>query len=344
MAIHIIKNSQAWRECLSGMAHINPYQTWDYTRADALHRNLDFALFEIANEQGSMAIPLLMRPITFGQGSQLFDAVSPYGYPGFAYSDQPCFNIIKLWDELKSYFYDKGIVSVVVRMDPFDGPDLSYLNDLNPLHVSDVVWMNLDQSEDDILSGCKKSTRYDWRRFSNLSGSHTQTDTASEFVKLYHETMTRLNADPDYFFSHEYLSILECTNDFEFSYWNAIFQNENVASFCTITLNDTAHYHLSASSVSCAQLAPTKFIIISAAMALRQKGIKRFNLGGGLGASHGSLYQFKAGFSPNRAPFYILRVVSNQAAYQTLEANHRSCSGPIQGSFFPTYRAPVTAS
>jgi lipid II:glycine glycyltransferase (peptidoglycan interpeptide bridge formation enzyme) len=64
-------------------------------------------------------------------------------------------------------------------------------------------------------------------------------------------------------------------------------------------------------------------------------GLNQVNIGGGRGGRDAdSLYVFKTGFSHNRMPFYVGRLVVNAEAYDALSA----AAGAHGTEFFPAYR------
>jgi hypothetical protein len=73
----------------------------------------------------------------------------------------------------------------------------------------------------------------------------------------------------------------------------------------------------------------------------KQRGNRVYHLGGGLGGSKDSLYEFKAAFSKLRADFYTWRAVVNPDAYHNLVAQWEQRSGAQADetdSYFPAYR------
>jgi hypothetical protein len=64
-----------------------------------------------------------------------------------------------------------------------------------------------------------------------------------------------------------------------------------------------------------------------------------FHLGGGKGGRNDSLFEDKAGFSPNRHPFHTWRLVTDREAYRRLVAERRPDADPADMTgTFPPYR------
>jgi len=59
----------------------------------------------------------------------------------------------------------------------------------------------------------------------------------------------------------------------------------------------------------------------------KSRGNRWFHLGGGLGARKDSLFEFKAGFSKGRAPFYTWRGIIDQSAYNRVVAQWETIAG-----------------
>jgi len=75
----------------------------------------------------------------------------------------------------------------------------------------------------------------------------------------------------------------------------------------------------------------------------KERGNRILHLGGGNGAQHDSLFYFKAGFSKERHPFITWRIITDEAAYDTLVGRWQACLNVRAGErngYFPAYRDP----
>jgi hypothetical protein len=78
----------------------------------------------------------------------------------------------------------------------------------------------------------------------------------------------------------------------------------------------------------------------------KERGNKVFHLGGGVGSSKDSLYNFKAGFSKQRHPFLTLRLILDEEKYRYLgdcRAKYLKIQPEVlvKSNYFPAYRSSV---
>ncbi|WP_218143812.1 GNAT family N-acetyltransferase [Planococcus faecalis] len=107
-----------------------------------------------------------------------------------------------------------------------------------------------------------------------------------------------------------------------------IFGSENCYSFLGGT--DREYFHLSANNY-------LKYEIIKWA---KEKGLKRFILGGGYGADDG-IFKYKKSFAPNGVcSFYVGKKVFNEEKYNELvQMRNEDMGFESDNLFFPKYRA-----
>jgi hypothetical protein len=103
-------------------------------------------------------------------------------------------------------------------------------------------------------------------------------------------------------------------------------------------------YHLGATRTEALAQRPSKLMMDTAWRWGQRRGNRALHLGGGVGGSaEGSLFHFKAGFSPLRHPFQTARMVLDAKAYDELCAPLGGITGQSDhAGFFPAYRAPQT--
>ena len=169
-------------------------------------------------------------------------------------------------------------------------------------------------------------------------------DEFDEFFRAYTETMHRVGASDHYFFPREYfqelrdalgnvLHLAVCKKDGQLA-CGALF-----AEVCGIV-----QYHLSGTTDEFHSQYPTKVMLDSVRTWAKERGNQVMHLGGGYGGTEDSLFQFKAGFSHLRSPFFTWRLIADPDTYQKLCQQWESRSGkpanPPDG-FFPAYRAPI---
>jgi len=102
-----------------------------------------------------------------------------------------------------------------------------------------------------------------------------------------------------------------------------------------------AHYYLGGTLYQMRKLEPFSLLLYRAAIGLKSKGFKLFNLGGGL-SQNDSLFQYKAKFSKLKAKYYIGKNIFNKEIYQYLTLLRSAQEPQFNGEqYFPAYRVPL---
>jgi hypothetical protein len=259
--------------------------------------------------------PLLVRDIP---GAAERDAISPYGYPGFAGSGE--------LDAASVDFSATGLVSVFIR------------HALGPLPLSGASERNVVQIADpDLPPKSRPSDRRQVRR--NLEagyavelvpGLDTTPQQRAGFLTAYEQTMRRTGAGEHYFFGAEYFDrILEADRS-----WLALViapDGEIAAASIAAVSDGHLHYYLSGSLDSHLRSAPMKNIVTRLVEHSRELGLP-LNLGGGISAGD-ALEEFKRGFANRQQPWLTSELICDEKRYVELSAG-RDAAG-----FFPAYRA-----
>jgi len=100
-------------------------------------------------------------------------------------------------------------------------------------------------------------------------------------------------------------------------------------------------YHLSGTRDAFLKYCPLKSMFNFMRYWAKDRGDRIFHLGGGVGGRGDTLFEFKAGFSHARHPFYTWRIIVDEPAYSALVGRWESLAriqadGPE--GFFPAYR------
>ena len=154
--------------------------------------------------------------------------------------------------------------------------------------------------------------------------------------------MTRLGADGFYHFSNEYFADLRAGLG-DHLHLCCILSPEGrpVAGALFTTCGGIMGTHLSGSDPDYHRLAPKKLLIHFARLWGRQRGCSVLHLGGGVGSRRDTVFDFKAGFSPNRGELRTLRMIPNEARYAALMSRGGlplNPSGDLEAEFFPPHR------
>jgi hypothetical protein len=280
----------------------------------------------IETDGAELLAPLLVRPI--GDGPDR-DAVSPYGYPGFAVNGRvPGVDGAPLLDSAEVDFHRTGLVAVFIR----------HRLDLVPL--AGATERNVVQIADPALPPkSRPSDRRQVRRnleagytVALIPGAETSEVQRAAFLDLYEQTMRRTEAAAHYFFSAEYFDRLlpaERT-------WLALAADPEgapVAASIACVSDGYLHYYLSGSADSHLADSPMKNVLARLIDHAAELGLP-LNLGGGITPGD-ALEEFKRGYANRSLAWRTSEVVCDPERYAELSDGHEAAG------FFPAYRAPA---
>ena len=278
----------------------------------------------IETDDAELLAPLLVRPI--GAGPDL-DAISPYGYPGFAVNGRPPgADGAPPLDPTEVDFHRTGLVSVFVRH-RLDLVPLAGATERNVVQVADPALPPKSRPSDrrQVRRNLEAGYTVDL-----VPGAETSAGQRATFLDLYEQTMRRTAAAPHYFFGAEYFSRLlpaERT-------WVAIAADpEGVPAAASIACvsDGYLHYYLSGSADSHLADSPMKNVLARLIDHAAELGLP-LNLGGGITPGD-ALEEFKRGYANRTLAWRTSEVVCDPERYAELSA------GRDAGGFFPAYRA-----
>jgi hypothetical protein len=332
-------SAREWKETLQHVGH-DMYHVPEYVVLDARLYGGAPAAFWFERDGHRLLIPLIVRSIP---GSELRDAISPYGYPGPVSDAAP--GDAAFWQQACSAFVEtlhgEGIVSAFIRMHPLLGGPVPAMKDTGAMvHHGETVSMDLTVSLDEMWS----QTRSDHRNHINRAkraGTRVvfdDWDRLGEWVEVYHDNMRRVGATDYYFFTREHLAALHdavgdrmhlavALEDDEVVGGNTFFEYDGIAT----------------GYVSSTRRAPKRYademLYDEVRRWCKERGDEVFHLGGGKGGANDSLFSYKAGFSPSRHPFHTWRVIADPSSYRDLVREHRPEADPADlTTTFPAYR------
>jgi len=333
IATFLPPDDERWTAVLRKTRH-DVYHRPEYLRTAAAHEGGEPVAFYAEDASGSLLLPLLLREIP---NTTQVDATSPYGYPSPLWTAP---DPTPHWSAFLGTAQNRGIVSAFVRLHPLlprPTPPRDCLDATALVEHGPTVWIDCTQCPEDMWAETRSGHQSDIRRLQRRDYSvRVGDDLLPEFVRLYRQTMDRVDADPFYYFSEDYFQ--SWTGPLEPYCQIAVVRDENgeaAAAGLFTEVSGWMQYHLSGTAETHRKLAPSKLMIHVMRVRAYEAGNSRLHLGGGLGAAKDSVFNFKAGFSSSRAAFHSLRIVCDQEAYRTLCSNPPP--PPAEG-FFPAYR------
>jgi hypothetical protein len=292
--------------------------------------------------------PLVRRalPGDLGAPAGWADVISPYGYaaplvtpgasPAAGHALVGC-----LIESCRAH----DIVSAFCRLHTLLASPLEALAAHGELQVhGQTVYVDLAGGEQALSRQLRVNHRRDLRRLAD-AGFTLRIDDWSllpAFATVYRQAMERLGAVPSLHFDHAYFRALvgELPGSVHLACVLAP-DGALAAGAFFLVCQGLLQYHLGASASAYLALSPLKLCLHGMSLAGRARGYRWHHLGGGTGAREDSLYHFKSGFSPLRAPFRSWRAICDRARYDELVGRvpprRRAAAG---AGFFPGYRVP----
>jgi hypothetical protein len=343
-----------WRETLTQLNH-DVYHLPEYVYLEAQRTQSIPEAILITEGEKIFYLPYLLRCCDHLFSSELlitevFDVVSPYGYPGFLINalaaQTPEFLNLAL-QNLKYVFSTKNVCSVFLRLHPILN---HYIQELLPSQdyqiQGETVSIDLTLSETEIWHQTRPEHRTHINRCKRAGFTARIVDYHDyihQFMSVYYQTMDRVEAKKDFYFDSEYFIGLSKLNE---KIHLCIVELENQVACAGIFTEccDIIQYHLGGTNNEFFKQAPSKLMFDYVRFWAKERGNKIFHLGGGLGAAKDSLYNFKAGFSKQRHTFSTMRLITEPEKYLylvQLQAKHLKKEPELllTSKFFPAYRA-----
>ena len=291
-------------------------------------------------------IPLLLKRSPESIKTQLswWDIVSPYGYPCPLYTQQVDADRVSAYLRAFQEVSDEmGACSAFVRLHPLLDTPAGIAPLTAYVRQGETVSIDLTVSEDEMWHQTRHGHRSDIRHLEKLKFAVVMDDWThyTDFARMYRETMVRIGADTIYHFGDEYFQDLRCAVGERLHLCCVTSPDGCLASGALFTtVDDIVQYHLSATDAKYHRLGPTKLMLHFVRAWGKQRGHSTLHLGGGLGSQKDSLFEFKAGFSPNRHVFRTLRMVMNERRYAALmlrAGRPLNLPGDLAAPYFPPY-------
>ncbi len=343
-----------WLQILQKVRH-DIYHLPEYVDLEAIRTNATPEAILIFEEDKIFFVPYLLRRCDnlFERGlvtQEVFDIVSPYGYPGIllneAAASTPEFLEVAM-NQLIYVLRAKGVCSAFLRLHPILDRSLNEIYSPDICKVNgETVSVDLRLSEAEIWHQTRPEHRNKINRLKR-SGMTAKIvpyqEYINEFIAIYNETMFRVGAAKAYYFSYDYFSQLSMLGE---KIYLCIVELETQVT-CVGLFTECCgivQYHLGGTKTEFLKQAPSKLMFDHVRFWAKKRGDEVFHLGGGVGGSKDTLYHFKAGFSKQRHTFLTLRLITDEEKYRHLvelraKFLNTQAEELIKSNFFPVYRS-----
>lgn len=348
----IFPDSEPWQRMLEEVNH-DIYHLPQYCALEANQTGgVPVAFYAEDQENRRFLLPMITRRIPYSQAAEpLYDAVSPYGYPGplihCPEANRDTFTAAAL-TEMKKVLAEKRIITLFMRFHPVLEVPLQPFRSTGVLVQSgesisidltlpeEVAWAQIDPDHRRKIrrvraAGAEAFIDKDWRHF-------------DEFERLYSETMIRHRANPSYFFPRVYFDQLKAFLGDKLQLCIVCMEDQVAAAGLITESGGIVQGYLNGTNIEFIQKSPALLLYDSIRRWAKERGNRLFHLGSGVGGKRDTLFDFKARFSKVRHSFYTWRLVVNETAYQSVVKEWEISTGQFAGddtSYFPVYRRPL---
>ena len=362
-------NSSQWREILTVIKH-DIYQLPEYVALEANRTNTIPQAFLAVENDKIFFVSYLLRSCqdiinkyskflspeqrNSRLATEVFDVISPYGYPGIllnkaAKQDSDFCNLAL--EKFRNYLQEQKICSGFFRLHPIlnknwhqiFAPDTFIENgttvsiDLTP--TKEEIWNHTKSSHRNKINRCTK-------KFGLIAKITNFSQGIDEFCQLYEETMARVIANDIYYsFNKKYFQkMASMIEDHLYLCLVNTPSGEIVSAGLYTECGGIVQAAFGGISNNFVKQSPSILEIDTVRWWAKEQGYQYLHLGGGVGGSEDSVYKFKAGFSQQRHPFLTLRIICDRNKYNYLvnlkaQTANISAEKLENSNFFPAYRS-----
>lgn len=338
----------AWGAALAETRH-DVYHLPEYARLSMLTDGGSPGAFVYRHVDATIVWPLLVRklPPHLTSDAGLRDAIGVYGYGSPAATPGMSATVLaRAFDRIGAAAADMRLVTAFSRLHPLLPLDLGRTQDrLRVVRSGVTAGVDLLVDRTELWGSLRKGHRSDIRRLQGRGYRVAWDDWSRlpDFVRMYGQTMERVEASDYYRFPVDYFTALrdDLAGRVLFGLVRAP-DGSLVSGALFFRCEGIMQYHLSATTPEGLRLGAGKLLIWEAAQRGADAGAHVLHLGGGYGGAEDSLLRFKLGFATNRYTFDTLRFITDAESYAELCRRAGRGGGRLEGQsdgFFPPYRA-----
>jgi hypothetical protein len=347
-----------WLQTLEKLTH-DVYHLPEYLSIEAKRTKTIPQAFLASDGEKIFFLPYLLRKCDdlFASNlssAEVFDVVSPYGYPGILLSEAASCDrdfAASALEMLKTTFKIQGICSAFFRLHPLLSNDFPEIfGDNTFIDTGKTVSVDLTLSQAQIWAHTRKghqSTINKCKRLGLTARMVSYAEYMSEFIDLYEETMDRVVAKQSYYFNRAYFEdLLKLGDRLHLCIVEA--QNQIAAASLFFESCGIVQAHLGGTRTEFLKQSPFNLLLHHARLWAKERGNQFLHLGGGVGGAEDRLFTFKSGFSRQTHSYLTSRLILNKENYALLvESRAKSLNvrtEDLLGSdLFPAYRISETS-
>ncbi len=342
-----------WQKTLQKLRY-DAYHTPEYVALEAKRNHNKPEALLISEGDKIFFVPYLLRSCNdvvavADPQEEIFDAISPYGYPGILLSDAARNSsefTHHACNELQQTFQSRGVCSAFLRLHPILSDGFSEVFPPNSLtNNGETVSIDLSLDPDKIWAQTRRghqSTINKCKRLGLTARTVSFADYMDEFLSIYKETMDRLGAQDTYYFDNNYFNDLLKLGD----RLHLVIVESDSQIICASLFFEycgIVQAHLGGTKTEFMKQSPFNLLLHHARLWAKERGNKFLHIGGGVGGNKDKLFTFKSGFSKQRHQFFTMRLIIDETKYDHLVRNQAqtkniSVAQLKESNFFPAYR------
>ena len=332
----IIRDRGSWDAYVEKSYFHEAFHSWDY---HTLNQAGEPMLFVHQEDDLFIAMPVIKRAI---EDSPFFDMTSVYGYSG-PISNGNLLNIGKVTiskfrDAFINFMIEEQAICIFSRLHPF-GCQQRILEAIGGVKANGrTLYMDLT------LPVAQQEAAYDrrlFRQIKKLRKSNYRVIECSDdhairaFADIYYQNMDRLNVSTRYYFDVKYFTGLLNMPGFD-NKLLLIYDGVNLICGAILLISQyIIRNHLSATSNDYFKDSPSKLLTDEISAIGRRMGKTIFHLGGGVGGTEDSLFEFKRRFSDLQVEDFMWCYINDEDNYNQL-VNRTKQESTL--NYFPLYR------
>lgn len=322
--INQIEDKKTWEELLIPFGDANFLSSWNWGQ---FHQSLGKKVFYLHIDSKSSGVCLVIKEVA-KRGNYLTIA----GGPLIDWSSPEDFR--SLVSYLKTLAKKENCHFVRIRpqiLDTSENQTLFQKNGLtpSPMHLTaDLTWqLDLNQTEDQILAGMRKNTRYDVKRVEKLGISVTTSNNPLEIKEFYDHQLALAKKHGFVPFSYEFLhnqfKIFAADN--QVLLFHAFHEGKLLASAFIIFYGSEAVYHYGISTPENNKLPGSHAVLWAAILEAKKRGLSRFNFWGiapegSVGHRFWGVTIFKKGFGGKEVAYLPAHDLPTSTLYPLVKA------------------------
>lgn len=248
-----------------------------------------------------------------------YDIQGAYGYNGVVTSTYDDQFIRVFYLAFEEYWKNENIIAEFTRFNPLFKNHQFSENNLQVIFDRKTIWLELTNSYNKIFANFQTTTRKQIKRATkryNIEVKIFENDLniLDEFIKIYHDSMNRVQSTPYLYFNKLYFRLLiENTKNVCFM---AYYENKPVATILAFCNSYYINGHLGGTLKDYMNMSPISLLYAEMIKYGQQKGCRYLNVGGGATVNHTDpLLKFKMNFSKTTADFFIGKKIYNHQIY-----------------------------